>query len=297
MRGNGYIVGIMRERNVSAPLETMFQPLYGDYLSQQTGVPFQIIGLLPSQIHKYVSCGMLDFVWAGPILHACLVLDVDAVSLATEINRILLPNGTFAGSVYGGGALVVRSDSNLHSLNDLKGKLASAASLYFLSGAPNLAYMRGAGYDPFLTFKAMLINRNNVLSIYDVLTGRADVALAMHWELDALAEAGAINKSDFRVLNGVPTPDGLLQIVPPALSEFTFDALPSVPVAVQKQVINALLNLPANHPAAQAAHILGFIPAQPYIQSYEVIVTAGLLPVGGKYCLKGAFGIDNARST
>lgn len=293
---NGYIVGVSTSRNISSTLEDMFQPLYGDYLTQQTGIPFKILGVAPPLMHRLAQCGLIHFIWCGPLLHACLVLEQDAVSLVTQINRIRLPNGTFAGSTYAGGTIIVRADSNIHSLADLKGKRGSTASLVFLSGAPSLAYMRRMHVDPLLSLQGIMINGDNALVIHDVLTGKADVALAFHWELDALAEAGAINNSDFRLLGAMPTPDGLLEVVPPPLDEFTLDALSTVPEDVQTKVTVALLSLQPNHPAAQAAHILGFVPARSYRAAFTIVREVGIVRPGGEIMLDGLYAYDNSVS-
>ncbi|PLX88458.1 MAG: ABC transporter substrate-binding protein [Desulfuromonas sp.] len=183
--------------NCNSAAETLqrFRPLTA-YLQRELGVPCEAVPVDTQDFEERFAAAEFDFGHFNSLLYVILKENQDIELLATEM-RGQYGSGT-------AGAIIVRSDSSIQSLDDLRGK----RMLYGPQLAPTgyLAQydlMLEAGLDPERDLAYYAIPHGSFKHekvIYGVYFGEYDVAAAPALDLELMIRDGKVSADDFRVL-------------------------------------------------------------------------------------------------
>ncbi|MDT8440981.1 MAG: phosphate/phosphite/phosphonate ABC transporter substrate-binding protein [Desulfuromonadales bacterium] len=183
--------------NCNSAAETVqrFHPLTV-YLQERLGVPCETVPVDTQDFEGRFAAGEFAFGHFNSLLYVILKENLDIELLATEMR------GQYGSSTAGG--IIVRADSPIRSLDDLRGK----RMLYGPQLAPTgyLAQydlMLQAGLDPERDLAYYAIPHGSFKHekvIYGVYFGEYDVAAAPMLDLEIMIREGKVNADDFRVL-------------------------------------------------------------------------------------------------
>ena len=137
-----------------------------DYLSKQTGYGIKAITLSNyAGVALAMKSKRVDFAFVGPVNYLLIDERAGAFPLTAAVRK---------GQKGYRGIIIVRTDSGIHSLADLKGKrfafgdaLSASASLY-----PKMA-LRKAGINPKVDIKSLMLSSQNAV-VSSVLAGKVD---------------------------------------------------------------------------------------------------------------------------
>lgn len=183
--------------NCNSAEETMqrFGPLTR-YLSEQVGVPFEAVPVDTQDFEGRFKAGEFTFTHTNSILYIMLKHDYDLQLLAAE------KRGQFGSRT--AGAIVVRRDSPIKSLQELKGKRMIFGPQMAPTGyMAQYDLMLKAGLDPerdlgFSTIPQGSFKHEKL--IYGVYLGAFDAAAAPVLDLETMTREGKIAADDFRIL-------------------------------------------------------------------------------------------------
>lgn len=255
-------VGVLATRGHAHAIET-WQPTL-DWLSQELPqYKFELQPLDLIQIRQGVADNSLSFVITNPGQAVILGREYPLSWIATLKGD--WPQGTTEAL---GSSLVVPYDSDIQSVEDLKGKKAVAVS-------PN-------AFGGFLILKRKLANLNakpeSLFSeiqylgfpldelLLSLTHQEADVAIAPACLLEEMQSEGSILKDTFRVIDN-QAPTGFPCAVSTQLyPNWSFARTSLVPDELATQIAKALLEMPSDSPAAKASKSLGWAsPISPYM--------------------------------
>ncbi|MHB8709711.1 MAG: phosphate/phosphite/phosphonate ABC transporter substrate-binding protein [Desulfuromonadales bacterium] len=183
--------------NCNSAEETMqrFGPLTR-YLSEQLGVPLEAVPVDTQDFEERFKAGEFTFTHTNSILYVMLKHDYDLQLLAAE------KRGQFGSRT--AGAIVVRRDSPVKSLQDLKGKRMIFGPQMAPTGyMAQYDLLLKAGLDPerdlgFSTIPQGSFKHEKL--IYGVYLGAFDAAAAPVLDLETMTREGKIAADDFRIL-------------------------------------------------------------------------------------------------
>jgi phosphonate transport system substrate-binding protein len=183
--------------NCNSAEETLqrFGPLTR-YLSEQVGVPFEAVPVDTQDFEERFKAGEFTFTHTNSLLYIALKHDHDLQLLATE------KRGQFGSRT--AGAIVVRRDSPIKSLQDLRGKRMIFGPQMAPTGyMAQYDLLLKAGIDPerdlgFSTIPQGSFKHEKL--IYGVYLGAFDAAAAPVLDLEIMTREGKIAADDFRIL-------------------------------------------------------------------------------------------------
>ncbi|NEQ08887.1 MAG: phosphate/phosphite/phosphonate ABC transporter substrate-binding protein [Moorea sp. SIO4E2] len=261
-------VGVLIIDSVDS-VKQRYQPLL-NYLSGVINRPLSLVPVTQESQFIEVAQGNLHFTTNNPLA-------------AVQIRRLydtefLLTHSRPQVGTKFGGLIIVRSDSNIYKLKDLRGK--KAACVAFQTAAAGcifqIYHLLQHGIDPFLDFSSFVENKSQDQIVLDVVNGKIDVGFIRTCQLEKMVNQGLLENLE------------QLRILESAKDEFfythTTELYPEWPIAAVKgtdpqlvaAVTEALLNIPPNHPALAAANIDKFLPAEDYGSLDKLIETLRL---------------------
>lgn len=187
-------IGYMNCNSAEETLER-FAPLTR-YLSEQLGVPFEAVPVDTQDFEQRFAAGEFTFTHTNSLLYIILKHDRDLQLLATE------KRGQFGPRT--AGAIVVRRDSPIKSLAELKGKRMIFGPQMAPTGyMAQYDLMLKAGLDPerdlgFSTIPQGSFKHEKL--VYGVYLGAYDAAAAPVLDLETMTREGKIAADDFRIL-------------------------------------------------------------------------------------------------
>lgn len=230
------------------------------YLSDNIpGNTFEIVPLGFKEINPTVERGDVDFVLVNPSMYVEVETYYGASRIATLKNR-----RTAGVYTVFGGVIFCRSDrDDMKCLTDLKGKRFMGVRENSLGGwFAAWREMKEVGIDPHSDFKSLDFGGTHDAVVYAVRDGKADAGTVRTDTLERMAEEGKICMEDFHVLEH--------DHIGEKVCEFPFkhstDMYPEWPFVKAKhtsdelaeKVAVALINMPADCPAAKAAKCAGW---------------------------------------
>ncbi len=253
-------VGVMAIRGVEIT-QKKWQPTL-NYLNQKIpGYTFELIPLEFNTMEAVIADQKVDFVLPNPGMYVELEWVYGARRIATLQNLRLGQAYTQFGAV-----IFRRSDRNdIQDLKDLKHKTFMAVSEIAFGGW-QMAWetLKEAGVDPYRQFKNLQFGGSHDAVVYAVRDGIVDAGTVRTDTLERMELEGKINREDFVILNQQTQPK---HVFPFALStklypEWPFAVMPHTPVSLAEKVAIALIEMPADHPAAKVGRYQGWtIPA------------------------------------
>ena len=198
-------------------------------------------------------------------------VELEARHGITRIATLRSGHAAGGGSAIGS-AVLVRAGDGAQRLTDLRGRTVIAVDGDAFGGF-QVAWgaMLDAGLDPFrdlgaLRFSGFPIDRV-VLAVRD---GQADAGIVRACVLEEMIAEGRIAPAALRVLAPVPA-DGFDCAVSSRLyPDWPISRLAGTPEALAKAVVIALLEMPADHPAARAGGYAGWTVPLDYQPVHEL---------------------------
>lgn len=171
----------------------------GDYLSAKLGEPVTIIPLKFTAIEPMVKDGKIDFMLANSAFYVEMEKKYGVKAVATLINS---RDGKALKEF--GGVILVRADSPIMSLADIKGKKFMCVK-YSSFGGAHMAWrlLLENGIDPKKDFAAFVEGGKHDNVVLAVKNGVMDAGTVRSDTLERMAAEGKINMADFRVINQI----------------------------------------------------------------------------------------------
>jgi methyl-accepting chemotaxis protein PixJ len=249
-------IGVLAKRgddNVS----TQWQAT-ADYLSAEVpGYEFEIVPLNFEETYQAVEAGTIDFA----IANSGMYIDFEGLYGA---NRIATLKNLRLGNPYTvfGGVIFRRADRNdIQALTDVKGKTLMAVNETSLGGwQMQWKELKEVGIDPFKDLQAISFGDTHDNVVYAVRDGEVDIGAVRTDTLERMASEGKISLDQFVVIN---QQTDLQANFPFLLStdlypEWPFAATRNTPNELSEEVAAALLRMPKESDAAQAAKAEGW---------------------------------------
>ena len=236
-----------------------------EHLSEQIGRPFVLVPLAYESQFLEVERGTVDFIISNPLASVQMRRLYSTELIATQA----LP-GT--GTEFSG-LIIVKSDSNIRQVPDLKGKKGACVSLETGAGGClfQILYTQEKGLDPYLDFASLqeIPSQNNI--VLAVINGDVDFGFIRTGQLEGMVESGLISDiNQVRVLD--PRNDGFVyEHTTPLYPTWAVSATSSAQPAIVETVTQALLDLTPDSPALTDANIEGFVAAVDYTQIDQLI--------------------------
>ena len=277
--------------------EQQWSPL-ADYLADALGRPVVLQALEPHVIDSAVSHNQVDLLLTNPA-HYVFVRSQSMLAnvLATVISR---EDGQEVSSL--GGVIVTLAERNdIDTLQDLPGKRIGAPGTRFLGGFQVQAVeLLDAGLSLPQGEQFVVFGQHDAV-IEAVLDARVDVGFVRTGIIETLAAQAGLDPSRLKVINPQNFAGFPYRVSTRLYPEWAFVAMPSVDSTSLRHISTALLTLDADHPAARAAGIGGFMPPADYtavdqlarrlrVEPYDVLPEFTLSDVWQQYKLESIVG-------
>jgi len=248
-------IGVLAKRGAEQTL-SRWTPL-AQYLSTRVERPVRILALDFAELPTAVARGAIDFVISNPAIYVALEKSYGVTRIATMKNRI----GEYVLSSFGG-VVFTRSDrDDLNELSDLEGQSVAAVDPTSLGGyLMALREFRQAGLDPAGDFRALGFLETHDAVVRGVLERRFDAGTVRTDTLENMASEGHLDLRDVKVLKPRRADSGgfPLLLSTETYAEWPFARLQGTTAELTERIAVALLQMPEDHPAAQAAKIAGW---------------------------------------
>ncbi len=260
-------VGVLAIRSAVAA-NSQYGPIV-EYLQQELDQSFELVPLGQEELFEQAELGAIDFFMANPLSSVQVQRLYDAEFLAT-----LARNGT--GSEFGG-LIIVRPDSDIVELEDLRGRSVTCVAFETAAAGCNFQVLHlleaGVSTDEFSDFTETPSQDNIVLA---VLNGAVDAGFIRSGQLERMVRDGTIGSVDeLRILD--PFDDDHVHPHTTALyPEWPFAALPGADPELVEQVRSQLLSIPEGHEALVNANASGFVEPEDYGPLSDLVVTLKL---------------------
>ncbi len=210
----------------------------------------------------------IDFVLTNPGAYIELEYSYGITRIATLRN---LRQGT-PYTQFGSVLFTLKNRHDINNLTDLKGKsfaaVAETAFGGFLVGAREL---KDAGVDPFSDFSQLHFTglpQGKIITA--VASGKVDAGVVRTDTLERLNSAGKININDFKVLNQKEAEGFPFLLSSRLYPEWAFAKAKHTSDELAKEVVIALLQLPAGSPVAKAAKSAGWTVPLDYSSVHQL---------------------------
>lgn len=240
------------------------------YLTDKLGEDVSVVPLKFEAIEPAVAAGRVDFVLANSAFYVELEKVHGVRAVATLINS----RGGKALDTFGG-VILVKQDSPIQSLEDLRGKKFMAVKRSSFGGA-QMAWrlLLEHGIDPEQDCAEFVFGNKHDNVVLAVLNGSVDAGTVRSDTIERMADEGKIDLAGLRVLNaqddGFPFAHST-RLYP----EWPLAACANTDEATAQRVAAALKALQSGDTAAQAAKIVGWSDAADYAPVRECLTAIG----------------------
>ena len=267
----------VRAHNGAEQALAQWQPT-ADYLSLK--IPehkFVMVPYIYLNEHKYaVAHQEIDFVLANPSSYIEMEVLYGISRMVTLINRR-------AGGEYKrfGSVIFTRADhTNIKTLQDLKGKSFMGVAPEAFGGwqIPWYEFIKN-GINPFTDFSEVRFSGSTQLDVvYAVLDGSVDAGAVRTDMLERMSASGQISLEDFRILGAKKTEGFPFFHSTDLYPEWPLAKLKSTSDDLAQKVAIALLEMPAESPAAIAGHYVGWTVPLDYQPVHDLLKTLKVAP-------------------
>jgi phosphate/phosphite/phosphonate ABC transporter binding protein len=257
-------IGVLAKRGANKAMKE-WRPT-GQYLTKQLGEKVVIIPLKFSAIEPMVRDGKLDFLLANPAFFVEMEKKYKVRAIATLINS----RGGKAFDSFGG-VILVKKDSPIETLRDMKGKKFMVVK-YSSFGGAHMAWrlLIENGIDPQQDMAAFLEGKKHDNVVLAVKNGVADVGSVRSDTMERMADEGKIVMEEFRIIHPV-TDDFPFVHSTRLYPEWPMAALAETDPGAVEKVAKALRAISADSTAAKAAKIMGWKEAADYASVRECL--------------------------
>ncbi|NOZ25240.1 MAG: phosphate/phosphite/phosphonate ABC transporter substrate-binding protein [Nitrospirae bacterium] len=256
------LIGLIPEQNIFKQIER-YKPLAA-YLSERTGIRVRltILSRYGDIIDRFVQRG-LDGAFFGDLTGALAIEKLDIEPLVRPVNM--------NGSTYSYGYIIVRKDSGIRSVADMKGKVLAFVDRATVTGYLfPLSYFRSHGVANLEGyFSEYYFTGSHDSSVYAVLDGRADIGCIKNTIFNNLVSRDPTIKEEIRIIAKSPL-----------MPESTLCLRRDLPEGIKKMIKEVLLTMDRDR---EGRRILAKLHAQRFIEAsvedfkpvYEMLKTLG----------------------
>ena len=247
-------VGVLANWGYQQAVER-WQPMM-DYLTEQ--VPDANFHVYPGDfaaLHHAMEQGNIQFIITNPGQYLELSNQYPLSWLATMRSR--RHNGATSAI---GSAIIVKASSDYRTIFDLKGKVVAASDPDALGGYQatiGLLHQLGMSAKDYFSEVNFLGFPLDPL-LYQVRDSNVDAAITPLCTFEDMVARGLIVEADYRVLNPSKPKGFECQCSTNLYPNWSFAANESIDSRISKAITQALMNLPAEHPAAVKAQLMGW---------------------------------------
>lgn len=218
-----------------------FEPTMERLRARMPWIRFQSVELSPEALRREAKEGRIDFFMAPSGSFASIEEESGARHLATHHPRGARDPARSMGSVF-----LVRADSALRGLSDLKGARSVATDPQSFDGwIIALGELFSAGFDPQRFFSRTEFTGYGLPDVAALVLSRdADVGILKACDFEMMTQAGLINARDFRILNEKPSGGLACRVSTDLYPGVVFASLPRASSDLVKSVSVALLTMP-----------------------------------------------------
>ena len=280
------IIGVLSHRGDLRTLDT-WSPT-ADYLTERIAEhDFLILPLKFEEIDAAVKDGDVDFILVNSGIYVGLEFHYRVSRIATLNNRL----GDVPYNVFGG-VIFTRDDrQDLQTLADLKGKRFMAVNEASLGGF-QMAWreLMRHDIDPYRDFSELSFGGIHDQVVLAVRDGLVDAGTVRTNILERLQLEGQIELEEFRVIQPRFEPDFPLNLSTRLYPEWPFSKAPRTSNQLAQKVAVALLQMPADHPAALKGNYAGWTIPLEYQPVHDLFRDLKLPPYEetGKFTLGDA---------
>ncbi len=240
----------------------------GQYLSEKLGTPVKIVPLKFEAIKPAVASGKIDFVLANSAFYVELEKEFDCAAIATLINS----RKGHALSEFGG-VILVRKDSPITTIADIRGKKFMVVKKSSFGGA-QMAWrlLKENGIDPQTDCAEFMFGNKHDNVVLSVQKGVCEVGSVRSDTLERMADEGKINLADFRIINQFDDDFPFVHSTR-LYPEWPMAAVKGTDAALVQNMAQALQALKATDAAAQSAKIVGWSEPSDYGPVRECLST------------------------
>jgi diguanylate cyclase (GGDEF)-like protein len=270
-------IGVLAKRG-PALTRGRWQPT-ADYLADRVpGTRFVVVPLGFDEVVPAVDHGEIDFVLVNSGLYVNL-------EHRHGVSRVATLRNLRRGNPYTvfGGVLFTRADrGDIASLADLRGKRFMAVEEGSFGGyLMARRELAGAGLLPGRDFAELRFGGTHDAVVTAVLAGEVDAGTVRTDTLERMADEGKIALRDFKIVNQQSMGQHFrfpFRLSTRLYPEWPFAALAHVNPELSQAVAIALLQMPADSPAAQAGLNAGWAVPHNYRPVHELFMELGLPP-------------------
>ncbi len=271
-------IGVLAHKGIDT-CQKMWQPTM-DYLNQNLlEYRFELVSLLFEEIEPAVQNHIIDFLICNPAIYVDLEVQYGITRTMTLRNLV----GKKIVSQFGGAIFRHADRGDLHNLRDVRGRrLAATGQTSFGGWHMGLREFRAAGIDPEKDCSQLIFLDSHPAVVRAVLAGEADMGTVRTDTIERMAADGEIRLDDIHVF----PPDTRFEkrSTFPYLHttrlypEWPFAKLAGTSEDISRDVTIALLSLPVDSPAAQAAQIGGWSVCLDYTSVHDCLRELRLPP-------------------
>ena len=267
-------LGVLAKQGEQAAI-AQWQPT-ADYLSNT--IPkhkFELVPLGFEEMHAAAKNNELDFF----IINSGMYVDFEA---NYGVNRIATLKNLRLGKPYTefGGVIITRADRlDINQLRDFKGKTFMAVNPVSFGGW-QMAWdvFQDAGIKPKKHFKKLSFGGTHDSVIEAVLNGEVDGGTVRTDALERLAQKGAINLNDFKIINQQQTENFPFVHSTPLYPEWPFASNKENSLELKEKVAKLLLNMPEGSLAAKASKSEGWTVPLNYRPVHDLFIDLAIAP-------------------
>lgn len=259
-------VGVLAKRG--APKCMQKWGAMGQYLTNQMGTKVTIVPLKFEAVEPAVTAGRVDFVLANSAFYVELQKKYGVEAVATLVNS---RKGNALSTF--GGVLLVRKDSPIQTLADIRGKKFMVVKKSSFGGA-QMAWrlLMDNGINPETDCSAFLFGNKHDNVVLAVQNGACDVGSVRSDTLERMADEGKINLADFRIIHQVQDDFPFVHSTR-LYPEWPMAACENTDSATADKMAQALKALSPDDVAATTAKIVGWEDPADYTAVTECLTT------------------------
>jgi ABC-type phosphate/phosphonate transport system substrate-binding protein len=246
----------------------------GDYLSQKLGDKVTIVPMNFTNFMDFCDTHPEGFIFTNPWFFVKAKVLKGGKAPATVKYQS-------SGNLFGG-VIFTRRDSGIKTISDMRGKVVMCPKL---SSPGGWLFQKGEivkqGIVPEKDFKKLLETEKESHDevVYAVKQGKVDVGTVRTNLLEAMQREGKINMDEFRILNEQHL-EGFPEVCStPLYPDWPVASLKNTPPQLAARMREALLSIPAGHPALEKARkIEKFVDAADYGPMESLCKFLGVAP-------------------
>jgi phosphate/phosphite/phosphonate ABC transporter binding protein len=228
-----------------------------DYLTHQLGEKVTFVPLPFTQIRKFCSLKKGQFLFANPWWYVRAKVNYRANALVTVQNQ-------GSGTMFGG-VIFAKKISGINKVEQVRGKTVMCPKFSSAGGwIFQKAVLVRNNIRPEQDCKALLEGGTHDDVVYAVRDGKADVGMVRTNILERMNNEGKINMDDYVIINQVSHHQFPEVISTDLYPTWPVAALSGTSADLAERMKQALLTVPAGHPALNSCKVERFVDALDY---------------------------------